>query len=146
MGIAVNIDSVGTQQFNIVGAEKIIHTQPTYYNPISTRYQDADEKNKASQTSEPEEVITPETYSAAEAAEYNTQLEGAIKPGVALTEEQATAYNNFLHPTASGHWIEKIAGQTLTEEEANAYNASLAGAVKEGDEKPVETPAEPAEP
>ena len=28
MGIAVNIDSVGTQQFNIVGAEKITHTQP----------------------------------------------------------------------------------------------------------------------
>lgn len=79
MGIAVNIDSVGTQQFNIVGAEKITHTQPTYYNPISTRYQDADEKNKAPQVSKPEEVIT-EKYSAEEAASYNA-TQGAVQEG-----------------------------------------------------------------
>ena len=92
MGIAVNIDSVGTQQFNIVGAEKITHTQPTYYNPISTRYQDADEKNKAPQVSKPEEVT--EKYSAEEAIAHNAQLPGALQAGVALTQEQASAYND----------------------------------------------------
>ena len=91
MGIAVNIDSVGTQQFNIVGAEKITHTQPTYYNPISTRYQDADEKNKAPQVSKPEEIT--EKYSAEEAIAYNAQLPGALQAGEALTQEQASAYN-----------------------------------------------------
>ena len=140
MGIAVNIDSVGTQQFNIVGAEKITHTQPTYYNPISTRYQDADEKNKASQASEPEEVITPETYSAEEAIAHNAQLQGALQAGVELTAEQATAYNNGGITGATP----KVAGDTLTAEEAALYNATLQGAVKEGDEKPAEqTPAEP---
>ena len=135
MGIAVNIDSVGTQQFNIVGTEKIIHTQPTYYNPISTRYQDADEKNKAPQVSKPEE----EKYSAAEAAEHNAKLEGALKADVALTGEQANAYNTKITGAA------KVEGNTLTAEEAIAYNAKLAGAVKEGDSKPAKTPAEPTE-
>ena len=113
MGIAVNIDSVGTQQFNIVGAEKITHTQPTYYNPISTRYQDADEKNKAPQVSKPEEIT--EKYSAEEAIAYNAQLPGAAK----------------------------AQGNTLTAEEAASYNAKLKGAVKEGDSKSAKTPAEP---
>ena len=133
MGIAVNIDSVGTQQFNIVGAEKITHTQPTYYNPISTRYQDADEKNKAPQVSKPEE----EKYSAAEAAEHNAQLSGALQAGVELTKEQADAYNAKITGAA------KATGNTLTEEEANAYNATLEGAVKEGGIKPAKTPTEP---
>ena len=144
MGIAVNIEPSAGRK--IAEAVKIEHKQPTYYNPISTRIQDLDEDNVEQVQEAQEEQVGPATYTAAEAAEYNAQLEGAIQPGVALTEEQATAYNDFLHPTASGHWIEKIAGQTLTEEEANAYNASLTGAVKEGDEKPAETPAEPAEP
>ena len=133
MGIAVNIDSVGTQQFNIVGAEKITHTQPTYYNPISTRYQDADEKNKASQVSKPEE----EKYSAAEAIAHNAKLTGALQAGVALTQEQASAYNDKITGAA------KATGNTLTEEEAAAYNATLEGAVKEGDRKPAKTPVEP---
>lgn len=138
MGIAVNIDSVGTQQFNIVGAEKITHTQPTYYNPISTRYQDADEKNKAPQVSKPEEVIT-EKYSAEEAIAHNAQLPGALQAGVALTQEQASAYNAKITGAA------KEKDNTLTAEEAASYNAKLEGAVKEGDSKPAKTPAEPTE-
>ena len=63
MGIAVNIDSVGTQQFNIVGAEKITHTQPTYYNPISTRYQDTHKKK-----------IHAEKYSPYRAEKYYTYI------------------------------------------------------------------------
>ena len=133
MGIAVNIDSVGTQQFNIVGAEKITHTQPTYYNPISTRYQDADEKNKAPQVSKPEE----EKYSAEEAIAHNAQLTGALQAGEALTQEQASAYNAKITGAA------KAQGNTLTAEEAASYNAKLKGAVKEGDSKPAKTPAEP---
>ena len=135
MGIAVNIDSVGTQQFNIVGAEKITHTQPTYYNPISTRYQDADEKNKAPQVSKPEEIT--EKYSAEEAIAHNAKLEGALKAGEALTEQQANAYNTKITGAA------KVTGNTLTAEEAATYNAKLEGAVKEGDRKPAKTPAEP---
>ena len=140
MGIAVNIDSVGTQQFNIVGAEKITHTQPTYYNPISTRYQDADEKNKKSQVSKPEEII--EKYSAEEAIAHNATLTGALQAGVALTEEQAIAYNTKITGAA------KAQGNTLTAEEAASYNATLKDAVKAGDRKPAKTPAEstPAEP
>ena len=133
MGIAVNIDSVGTQQFNIVGAEKITHTQPTYYNPISTRYQDADEKNKAPQVSKPEE----EKYSAEEAIAYNAQLPGALQAGVELTKEQADAYNAKITGAA------KAQGNTLTAEEAASYNATLKGAVQEGYRKPAKTPAEP---
>ena len=136
MGIAVNIDSVGTQQFNIVGAEKITHAQPTYYNPISTRYQDADEKNKAPQVSKPEEVIT-EKYSAEEAIAHNAQLPGALQAGKALTEEQANAYNDKITGAA------KATGNTLTAEEAASYNATLEGAVHEGSNKPAKTPAEP---
>lgn len=135
MGIAVNIDSVGTQQFNIVGAEKITHTQPTYYNPISTRYQDADEKNKAPQVSKPEE----EKYSAEEAIAYNAQLPGALQAGVALTQEQARAYNAKITGAA------KEKDNTLTAEEAASYNATLKNAVTEGDIKPAKTPAEPTE-
>lgn len=140
MGIAVNIDSVGTQQFNIVGAEKITHTQPTYYNPISTRYQDADEKNKKSQVSKPEEVT--EKYSAEEAIAHNAQLPGALQVGVALTQEQASAYNAKITGGAA-----KVEGNTLTAEEAASYNATLKDAVKAGDRKPAKTPAEqtPAE-
>lgn len=138
MGIAVNIDSVGTQQFNIVGAEKITHTQPTYYNPISTRYQDADEKNKAPQVSKPEEVIT-EKYSAEEAIAHNAQLPGALQADVALTEEQARAYNTKITGAA------KETGNTLTAEEAASYNATLEGAVQEGDRKPAKTSAEPTQ-
>ena len=134
MGIAVNIDSVGTQQFNIVGAEKITHTQPTYYNPISTRYQDADEKNKAAQAAEPEEVITPATYSAEEAAAHNAELDGALQAGVELTAEQALAYNTKITGA------EKEAGNTLTAEEAALYNATLEGAVTEGTVKPTQEP------
>lgn len=134
MGIAVNIDSVGTQQFNIVGAEKITHTQPTYYNPISTRYQDADEKNKVPQVSKPEE----EKYSAAEAIAHNAQLTGALQAGVALTQEQASAYNAKITGGAA-----KVEGNTLTAEEAASYNATLKDAVKAGDRKPAKTPAEP---
>lgn len=136
MGIAVNIDSVGTQQFNIVGAEKITHTQPTYYNPISTRYQDADEKNKAPQVSKPEEVIT-EKYSAEEAIVHNAQLLGALQADVALTQEQAGAYNAKITGAA------KETGNTLTAEEAASYNATLVGAVHAGDSKPAKTQAEP---
>lgn len=136
MGIAVNIDSVGTQQFNIVGAEKITHTQPTYYNPISTRYQDADEKNKAPQVSKPEEVIT-EKYSAEEAIAHNAKLTGALQAGKALTQEQASAYNAKITGAA------KEKDNTLTAEEAASYNATLEGAVKEGGNKPAKTPAEP---
>lgn len=135
MGIAVNIDSVGTQQFNIVGAEKITHTQPTYYNPISTRYQDADEKNKAPQVSKPEEIT--EKYSAEEAIAHNATLTGALKADVALTQEQANAYNAKITGAA------KAQGNTLTAEEAASYNAKLKGAVKEGDSKSAKTPAEP---
>ena len=135
MGIAVNIDSVGTQQFNIVGAEKITHTQPTYYNPISTRYQDADEKNKAPQVSKPEEIT--EKYSAEEAIAYNAQLPGALQAGEALTQEQASAYNAKITGAA------KAQGNTLTAEEAASYNAKLKGAVKEGASKSAKTPAEP---
>ena len=133
MGIAVNIDSVGTQQFNIVGAEKITHTQPTYYNPISTRYQDADEKNKAPQVSKPEEIT--EKYSAEEAIAYNAQLPGALQAGEALTQEQASAYNAKIAGAA------KATGNTLTAEEAASYNAKLEGAVKEGVSKSAKTPA-----
>ena len=132
MGIAVNIDSVGTQQFNIVGAEKITHTQPTYYNPISTRYQDADEKNKAPQVSKPEE----ETYSAEEAIAHNAQLPGALQAGVELTKEQADAYNDKIAGAA------KAQGNTLTAEEAASYNATLEGAVTAGGRKPAKTPTE----
>lgn len=137
MGIAVNIDSVGTQQFNIVGAEKITHTQPTYYNPISTRYQDADEKNKAPQVSKPEEIT--EKYSAEEAIAHNAQLPGALQAGVELTKEQADAYNAKIAGAA------KATGNTLTAEEAASYNAKLEGAVKEGGSKPAKTSAESTE-
>ena len=137
MGIAVNIDSVGTQQFNIAGAAQITHTQPTYYNPISTRYQDADEKNKAPQVSKPEEIT--EKYSAEEAIAHNAKLEGALKADVALTEEQANAYNAKIAGAA------KATGNTLTAEEAASYNAKLEGAVKEGDSKSAKTPAKPTE-
>lgn len=137
MGIAVNIDSVGTQQFNIVGAEKITHTQPTYYNPISTRYQDADEKNKAPQVSKPEEIT--EKYSAEEAIAHNATLTGALKADVALTQEQANAYNAKITGAA------KAQGNTLTAEEAASYNATLEGAVQEGYSKPAKTSVEPTE-
>lgn len=130
MGIAVNIDSVGTQQFNIVGAEKITHTQPTYYNPISTRYQDADEKNKAPQVSKPEEK-----YSAEEAIAHNAQLTGALQAGKELTKEQADAYNAKITGAA------KAQGNTLTAEEAASYNATLEGAVHESYSKPAKTSA-----
>ena len=136
MGIAVNIEPAAGRK--IAEAVKIEHKQPTYYNPISTRIQDLDEDNVEQAQ---EEQVSPATYTAAEAAEHNAKLEGALKAGVALTAEQATAYNTKVTGAS------KEAGQTLTEEEANAYNASLTGAVKEGDEKPAETPAEtPAEP
>jgi hypothetical protein len=135
MGIAVNIEPAAGRK--IAEAVKIEHKQPTYYNPISTRIQDLDEDNVEQVQEAQEEQVGPATYTAAEAAEFNAQLEGALQAGVALTAEQALAYNTKVIGAS------KEEGNTLTEEEANAYNASLAGAVKEGDEKPAETPVEP---
>ena len=138
MGIAVNIEPAAGKK--IAEAVKIEHKQPTYYNPISTRIQDLDEDNVEQAQEAQEEQVSPATYTAAEAAEHNAILEGALKAGVALTAEQATAYNTAITGAT------KNADDTLTEEEANAYNATLKDAVKEGDKKPTETPTEPETP
>ena len=69
-------------------------------------------------------------FTAADAADYNAHLTGALNSTDALTGEQATAYNNAMNPTTA-----KVAGNILTADEAKAYNAKLTGAVKEGDVK-----------
>lgn len=130
MGIAVNIEPAAGRK--IAEAVKIEHKQPTYYNPISTRIQDLDEDNVEQTQEAQEEQVGPATYTAAEAAEFNAQLEGALQAGVALTAEQALAYNTKVIGAS------KEEGNSLTEEEANAYNETLSGAVHAGDEKPVE--------
>lgn len=125
MGIAVNIDSVGTQQFNIVGTEKITHTQPTYYNPVSTRIQDPDDAKAAAKAA-------PTTYTAETAAAYNATLPGAMPVGD-LTSEQADTYNAWAQGVGGPGGTPKSDSVGLTEEEAAAYNAHLDGAVKAGD-------------
>ncbi len=153
MGIAVNIDSVGTQQFNIVGAEKITHTQPTYYNPISTRIQDLDEGPLAD----------PTKYTASEAAAFNLTLDGALAygavktpaveavEGVHFTQEEIDAAQEgtaAYGKTVEDWKVEPVEAQEVvlyTNEEVDAYNATLDGAVKAGDSKPVEEPTEQSE-
>ena len=55
------------------------------------------------------------TYTAAEAAAYNAQLEGAV--------------------STDDYKVEPVEGVKYTQKEADAYNAELDGAVKEGDSK-----------
>ena len=62
-----------------------------------------------------------------------------MKADVALTEEQANAYNAKITGDA------KVEGNILTAEEAASYNATLKDAVKAGDRKPAKTPVESAE-
>jgi len=116
MGIAVNIEPAAGRK--IAAAVKIEHKQPTYYNPISTRIQDLDEDNV--------EQASPATYTAAEAAEINAQLNGAVAAGGNVPAD----YESKVGTAAEG--------ATLTEEEANAYNATLPNAVKAGDKKPAQ--------
>lgn len=73
-------------------------------------------------------------YTEEEVLEANAALEGALEAGVALTAEQATAYN--IAVTGA----EKEADDELTAEEAAMYNANLAGAISTEDYKvnPVE--------
>ena len=121
MGIAINIEPAAGKQ--IASAVKIEHKQPTYYNPISTRIQDLDEDNVEQAQ---EEQAEPATYTAAEAAEINAQLDGAVVAGGNVPAD----YESKVGSAAEG--------ATLTEEEANAYNATLPNAVKAGDEKPAQ--------
>ena len=58
-----------------------------------------------------------------EVDEYNAGLNGALNSTDYLTAEQATAYNNAIHPNRN-----KTAGEILTAAEASAYNATLPGA------------------
>ena len=69
-----------------------------------------------------------------EVLEANAALEGALEAGVALTAEQAAAYN--IAVTGA----EKEADDELTAEEAAMYNANLTGAISTEDYKvePVE--------
>ena len=73
-------------------------------------------------------------YTEEEVLEANAALEGALEAGVALTAEQATAYN--IAVTGA----EKEADDELTAEEAAMYNANLEGAISTEDYKvePVE--------
>lgn len=73
-------------------------------------------------------------YTEEEVLEANAALEGALEAGVALTAEQATAYN--IAVTGA----EKEADDELTAEEAAMYNANLVGAISTEDYKvnPVE--------
>ena len=103
-------------------------------------------------------------YTEEEVLEANATLEGALEAGVALTAEQATAYNiavtgaekeadNELTAEEAAAYnanlegaistedykVEPVEGVKYTQEEADAYNAQLTGAVKEGDAKPEQS-------
>ena len=78
-----------------------------------------------------------QTYSAAEAAAYNAQLEGAVSTddykvepveGVHYTEEEVLEANAALEGALE-------AGEPLTEEQAAAYNIAVPGASKEAEEE-----------
>lgn len=150
MGIAVNIEPAAGKK--IVAAVKIEHKQPTYYNPISTRIQDLDEGPLAD----------PTKYTASEAAAYNLKLDGALQygaiktpavdavEGVHFTQEEIDAAQEGqpAHGKTVENWkVEPVEAQEAvlyTNEEVDAYNATLEGAVKAGDSKPVEQTEEPA--
>lgn len=99
-------------------------------------------------------------YTEEEVLEANAALEGALEAGVALTAEQATAYNIAVTGaekeaddeltaeeaamynanlegaiSTEDYKVEPVEGVKYTQEEADAYNATLTGAVKEGDPK-----------
>jgi hypothetical protein len=99
-------------------------------------------------------------YTEEEVLEANAALEGALEAGVALTAEQATAYNIAVTGaekeaddeltaeeaamynanlegaiSTEDYKVEPVEGVKYTQEEADAYNAELTGAVKEGDPK-----------
>ena len=67
----------------------------------------------------------PATYfTAADAADYNAHLTGALNSSNALTAEQLTAYNTAMSANKSGDNV------ILTAAEAAAYNAKLTGAAE----------------
>lgn len=113
MGITVNIEPAAGRK--IASAVKIEHKQPTYYNPISTRWQDADEGPLAD----------PTKYTAAEAAAYNLTLPnalqyGAIKtPAVEAVEAKPAIYSfasfGVDDNAAYGTGTVKVISQDLTE-------------------------------
>ena len=111
-------------------------TQPTGEQP--TGAQPTGEQPTGAQPTGESEVAT---YTAEEAAAYNSTLEDALQAGVELSEAQAQAYNIGMHLAEDG----KAQGDTLTEEEAAAYNATLPDAVKEGDPKPSTAEVETGE-
>ena len=99
-------------------------------------------------------------YTEEEVLEANAALEGALEAGVALTAEQAAAYNIAVTGaekeaddeltaeeaamynanlegaiSTEDYKVEPVEGVKYTQEEAYAYNAELDGAVKEGDKK-----------
>lgn len=151
MGIAVNIEPAAGKK--IAEAVKIKHKQPTYYNPISTRIQDLDEGPLAD----------PTKYTAAEAATYNLTLDGALAYGAVKTPAvEAVEGVHFTQEEINGaqegdaaygktveDWkVEPVEAQEAvlyTNEEVDTYNATLEGAVKAGDSKPVEQTEEPAD-
>lgn len=69
--------------------------------------------------------INKTSATAAEAAEHNEGLEGAIKAGVKLTAAQASAVNGAL----STSYAE---GDTISTNDSIAYNATLTGAIAAG--------------
>ena len=71
-------------------------------------------------------TIANKTATAADAIEYNENLEGAVKAGHALTAAQATAVNTAL----SKSYAE---GDTISSADAAAYNATLTGHIAAGD-------------
>lgn len=160
MGVAVNIDQYEEGKVKTMWhAEKINHIQPTYYNPISTRWQDNDEENAAAhaaQASQEEQQEGPATYTAEEAAAFNLNLDGALAygaikeeaveavEGVHFTQEEidAAQEGDAAYGKTTDDWkvepVEAKDAVPYTNEEVDAYNAALPGAVKAGDEKPVE--------
>ena len=99
-------------------------------------------------------------YTQEEVLAANAVLEGALKAGKPLTEEQAAAYNIAVTGTTKeagdeltaeeaamynahlegaistdGYKVKPVEGVKYTQEQADTYNAKLDGAVKEGDPK-----------
>ena len=109
-------------------------TRYTEYEANNAWYVPGGAANVPASTEEQQEE-EQQTYSAAEAAAYNAQLDGAISindwkvepvEGVQYTEEEVLGANAALEGALE-------AGEPLTEEQAAAYNIAVTGAEKEVD-------------
>ena len=112
-------------------------TRYTEYEANNAWYVPGGAANVPAATEEQQEEQQTQTYSAAEAAAYNAQLEGAVSTddykvepveGVQYTEEEVLEANAALEGALE-------AGEPLTEEQAAAYNIAVTGATKEPEDE-----------